>query len=219
MQNLLQAYHFRRAIPVRTSHGMVLARQYEKYLLMAKNSSISQKAVRSAETASTATIDSRLQEFFCEEIKDIYWAENHIAKALPKMKKSATTSELQTAFEEHLQATLGHIDRLEQVFDLLGKPARGKKCDAIEGIVLEGESIISDTEAGTATRDVGLILAAQKVEHYEIATYGGLAQLATTLGLTEVASLLEATLAEEKETDVLLTQIAENNINYEAATE
>ena len=103
---------------------------------MAKNSSITRKATRSAETASAVTMDSRLQEFFCEEIKDIYWAENHIAKALPKMKKSATTPELQTAFEDHLQATLGHINRLEQVFDLLGKPARGKKCDAIEGIVL-----------------------------------------------------------------------------------
>lgn len=186
---------------------------------MAKASSISKKAAKSAETASTLPLDTRLQEFFCEELKDIYWAENHIAKSLPKMKKSATTPELQTAFEDHLQATLGHISRLEQVFDLLGKPVRGKKCDAIEGIVLEGESIIADTEAGTATRDVGLILAAQKVEHYEIATYGGLAQLATTLGLTEAASLLEATLAEEKETDVLLTQIAENNINYEAAQE
>ncbi len=186
---------------------------------MAKASSISKKTAKSADTASTPVSDSRLKEFFCEELKDIYWAENHIAKSLPKMKKSATTPELQTAFEDHLQVTLGHISRLEQIFELLGKPVRGKKCDAIEGIVLEGESIIADTEAGTATRDVGLILAAQKVEHYEIATYGGLAQLATTLGLTDAASLLEATLAEEKESDVLLTEIAENNINYEAAEE
>jgi ferritin-like metal-binding protein YciE len=186
---------------------------------MAKASSTSKKAVKSAEPTSVPVQDARLQEFFCEELKDIYWAENHIIKSLPKMIKSATSPELQTAFENHLQQTLGHVSRLEQAFGLLGKPVRGKKCEAIEGIVLEGESIIADTEPGTATRDVGLILAAQKVEHYEIATYGGLAQLANTLGLSEVAALLEATLAEEKASDELLTEIAENNVNYEAAEE
>lgn len=163
--------------------------------------------------------DSRLLEFFCDELKDIYWAEKHIIKTLPKMKKAASSPELQSAFETHLQQSKEHAARLEQAFSILGKPARGKKCEAIEGITLEGETIIADTEAGTSTRDVGLILAAQKVEHYEIASYGGLAQLATTLGLSDVAELLQTTLAEEKETDVLLTQIAENNINYEAAAE
>ena len=111
------------------------------------------------------------------------------------------------------------VARLDQVFELLGQKPRAKKCEAIEGLIKEAQGIIEDTEQGTATRDVGLILAAQKVEHYEIASYGGLRQLAATLGYNEVAGLLQQTLDEEKETDLLLTQIAENDINYQAAEE
>ncbi|WP_153799791.1 YciE/YciF ferroxidase family protein [Foetidibacter luteolus] len=163
--------------------------------------------------------NSLLKEFFAEELKDIYWAEKHITKALPKMQKAATSEELVACFEEHLEQTKTHVERLEQVFELLGKKPQAKKCDAIEGITMEAESVIEDTEAGTSTRDVGLILSAQKVEHYEIATYGGLAQLATTLGLDDIAEILQQTLEEEKQTDQKLTGAAENNINYEAATE
>ena len=163
--------------------------------------------------------DSMLQEFFGEEIKDIYYAEKHIIKTLPKMMKAATSPELRQAFQEHLEVTKTHVTRLENVFELLGKKPQAKKCDAIEGITKEGEGIIEETEEGTATRDVGLILAAQKVEHYEIATYGGLAQLATTLGLDDVAELLTATLEEEKEADSMLSGIAENDVNYSAAEE
>lgn len=163
--------------------------------------------------------DSLLQAFFLDELKDIYWAEKHIAKTLPKMKKAATTQKLKDAFEEHLEQTKNQVQRLEDVFELLGEKAKGKKCEAIEGITKEGEGIIEDTDAGTATRDVGLILAAQKVEHYEISTYGGLAQLARTLGYEEVAGLLNTTLEEEKQTDLLLTDIAESEVNYEAAQE
>lgn len=163
--------------------------------------------------------DSMLREFFIDELKDIYYAEKHIAKTLPKMKKAASSPQLQQAFEDHRAMTLDQVARLEQVFELLGEKAKGKKCEAIEGITKEGEGIIEETEKGTATRDVGLILAAQKVEHYEISTYGGLAQLAQTLGEKEVASLLRQTLDEEKQTDVLLTGIAENNVNYQAAEE
>jgi ferritin-like metal-binding protein YciE len=163
--------------------------------------------------------DSMLREFFIEELRDIYYAENHIAKTLPKMKKAATSSELQQAFENHEAMTLTQVARLEQVFKILGEKAEGKKCEAIEGITKEGEGIIKDTETGTATRDVGLIFAAQKVEHYEIATYGGLAQLAITLGEDEAANLLKQTLEEEKQTDILLTDIAENSVNYQAAGE
>ena len=162
---------------------------------------------------------SALMELFVDGIKDIYWAEKHLMKALPKMQKAATSEELQEAFETHIEQTAEQVTRLEQVFELLEEKAQGKKCDAMEGLVVEGQSIIEETEEGTATRDVGLILAAQKVEHYEIATYGGLAQLAKTLGRDDISTILETTLAEEKETDVLLTGIAENNVNYEASSE
>ena len=172
-----------------------------------------------ANNVGAATGDSMLKEFFVDELKDIYYAEKHIAKTLPKMRKAATSPELQQAFADHLEMTKNQVARLEDVFDLLGEKAKGKKCEAIEGITKEGEGIIEDTEKGTATRDVGLILAAQKVEHYEISTYGGLAQLAATLGLGEVADLLRQTLEEEKQTDQLLTVIAENNVNYEASQE
>ena len=140
-------------------------------------------------------------------------------KALPKMQEAATTEELKNAIEEHLAQTETQVKRLEQVFELIGKKAQAKKCDAMEGLIKEGESIIEETEDGSMTRDVGIIIAAQKVEHYEIATYGGLAQIATTMGLDEAADLLNETLEEERETDELLTEIAENNINWEAEQE
>jgi len=177
------------------------------------------KKTSAKKTTSTATPDSMLEKFFQDELKDIYWAEKHLVKTLPKMKKAATSTELQAAFDEHLNVTKEHVARLEQVFEMMGKKAQAKKCDAMAGITEEGEGIIEETEAGTATRDVGLILAAQKVEHYEIATYGGLAQLATTLGLDDVAEILRTTLEEEKEADETLTGIAENDINYEASEE
>ncbi len=168
-----------------------------------------------------ATVEASpaLKELFKDGICDLYWAENHLVKNLPKMIASATAPALKSAIESHLSETKGHVARLEQVFELLGEKPIAKKCDAMEGLSKEGESIIEETEAGTATRDVGIILASQKVEHYEIASYGGLFQLATTLGLTEVADLLEQTLAEEKLADTKLTDIAENEINYQAADE
>jgi len=163
--------------------------------------------------------NSGLREFFEDELKDIYWAEKHLTKVLPKMQKAATAQQLKDALGDHLKTTETHVTRLEQVFEMLGKKAQAKKCDAMAGITEEGQGIIDETEKGTATRDVGIILAGQKVEHYEIATYGGLAQLAKTLGLNDVADILETTLGEEKEADELLTEIAENNINYESMEE
>ncbi len=177
-----------------------------------------QTAVNSTSKGKPVT-EPALLDFFIDEIKDIYWAEKHLTRALPKMQKASTSSQLAAAFADHLVATKEHVARLEQVFELLGKKAQAKKCDAMEGLVKEGEGIIEDTDKGTATRDVGLILAAQKVEHYEIATYGGLTQLAKTLGLKEIAGLLAQTLAEEKETDKLLTVIAQKNVNYQASVE
>ena len=162
---------------------------------------------------------SLLQEFFIGELKDIYWAEKHLVKTLPKMEKAATTQELKDAITEHLEVTKTHVERLEQVFGLLNKTPQAKKCEAMSGITKEGEEIISETEKGTVTRDVGIILAAQKVEHYEIATYGSLTTLAKTLKLNDIADILYKTLQEEKETDEALTKVAENNINMEAAEE
>jgi ferritin-like metal-binding protein YciE len=176
-------------------------------------------AAKKSSRQATGEVKSALQELFTDEIKDIYWAEKHLSKALPKMQEAATSEELQNAFETHLEQTMGHIERLEKVFELLEEKVEGKTCDAMEGLVEETESVIDDTDEGTATRDVGLILAAQKAEHYEIATYGGLSQLARTLGRDDIAELLDMTLAEEKETDELLTEIAEKNINYEASEE
>jgi ferritin-like metal-binding protein YciE len=192
---------------------------------MNKQSTTKQKPTNGAlkngtmKKAKPAQADSMLADFFADELKDIYWAEKHLTKVLPKMKKAATSEELQNAFNDHLAVTVEHVARLEQIFELLGKKAVAKKCDAMAGLTEEGNGVIEETEAGTATRDVGLILSAQKVEHYEIATYGGLAQLARTLGYDEIAEILDTTLDEEKEADSLLTDIAENSINYEASEE
>ena len=163
--------------------------------------------------------NTQLEKYFHDALKDIYWAEKHLTKALPKMQKAATTNELKTAIQDHLAQTQQHITRVEQVFEMIGKKAQAKKCEAMEGLVKEGESIVEETENGSMTRDVGIIMAAQKVEHYEIATYGGLVTLAKTMGLDEAASILGQTLEEEKQTDAGLSEIAENNINWEAEQE
>ncbi len=162
---------------------------------------------------------SLLEEFFLDSLKDIYWAEKALTKALPKMAKSATSTELKDALNDHLEVTKKQVERLEQVFEKLGKKAQAKKCDAMQGLVEESESIIDETKDDTLTRDAALIIAAQKAEHYEIATYGGLAQLARTMNKPDLAKLLDETLQEEKEADEMLTKLAEGNINNWAATE
>jgi len=163
--------------------------------------------------------DTEFHEFFVDELKDIYWAEKHLAKALPKLKKAATSPELAAAFDKHTGETEQHIATLEEVFSLLDEKAVAKKCDAMAGLLEEANSIISDTDKDTMIRDAGLILAAQKVEHYEIATYGTLRVFAQNLGRDDVADLLSQTLENEKATDVALTEIAVNAVNAEAAAE
>lgn len=163
--------------------------------------------------------NSPLHQFFIDALKDIYYAESAIADALEKMEAAATTEELKEAFEDHQLQTKKHISRLEKVFKLIDEKPEKKECKAIVGIIKEGEEIIKSTEEGSMTRDVGLIIAAQKVEHYEIATYGGLAQLAITMGHDKAADLLERTLQEEEDTDLLLTEIAETSININAEQE
>ena len=170
-------------------------------------------------TKTSSKAEPALMELFIDCIKDIYWAENHLVKSLPKMQQAATSKELTAAIGSHLEETKVHVSRLEEIFGLLGENAQAKKCDAMEGLSKEAEGIVESTEAGTATRDVGIILASQKVEHYEIATYGGIHQLAVTLGLTEVAQILAQTLEEEKAADQKLTDVAENSVNYAAAEE
>ena len=162
---------------------------------------------------------AELREFFVEELKDIYWAEKHLVKALTKLQKASTSEELSQAFGDHLTATEEHVKRLEQIFETLGEKPRGKKCDGMEGIVKEWESVIEETEKDTSLRDAGLIIAAQKAEHYEIATYGSLVQLAKIMGQEEISGILEQTLEEEKETDKLLTEIAMSQSNAMAASE
>jgi ferritin-like metal-binding protein YciE len=162
-----------------------------------------------------AGIDS-LESLFHDELKDIYDAEKQLTKALPKMVKKAEAEELKAAFEEHLEQTEQHIERLEQAFELLEMPARGKKCVGMQNLIKEGQEMMSEVEDAD-TLDALMIAAAQKVEHYEIASYGTLRVWANLLGHSEVASLFEETLDEEKETDRKLTELAESFINQEAA--
>lgn len=163
--------------------------------------------------------NSEFHEFFVDELKDIYWAEKHLATALPKMKKAATSPELAAAFDKHTAETETHIATLEKVFGLLDEKPVAKKCDAMAGLLEEAKGIMEDTEKGTMIRDAGLILAAQKVEHYEIATYGTLRVFAANMGHTDVEELLSQTLENEKATDVALTVLAEGCINEPAAAE
>lgn len=160
--------------------------------------------------------EKTLDDLFLDTLKDIYYAEKQILKALPKMAKAAQSPELKAGFEQHMQETEGHVDRLEQVFELIGKPARGKTCDAILGILEEGKSIMDEFK-GTVALDAGLVSAAQAVEHYEIARYGTLKTWAGQLGMDEAVSLLDATLKEEVATDKKLSQVAVGEANRKAA--
>ena len=159
-----------------------------------------------------------LETLFHDTLKDIYYAERKILKSLPKMARAAQSEELKAAFQKHKEQTEGQIERLQQVFEIIGKPARGKTCDAIEGILAEGEEIM-DEYKGTPALDAGLLAAAQAVEHYEITRYGTLKRWATVLGLDDAAKLLDETLQEESQTDEDLTTIADATVNKEALEE
>jgi len=160
--------------------------------------------------------EKHLNELFVDTLKDIYYAEKQIYKSLPKMAKAAMSDQLRAAFEKHHDETEHQIERLEQIFELLGKPARGKKCDAIEGILDEGKEVM-DQYADTPALDAGLLAAAQAVEHYEISRYGTLKTWAEKLGHKEAVKLLNETLAEEKKTDDTLSKLALSEVNAEAA--
>jgi len=156
-----------------------------------------------------------LHELFEETVRDIYYAEKKILKALPKMAKKASSEDLSAAFEAHLEETEGQIERLEQIFEMLGKNARGKTCPAIDGIIEEAEEVMKEAETD-AVRDAAMLAAAQAVEHYEISRYGTLKSWAGKLGMTDAVKLIDETLQQEKATDVKLSELAESEINVEA---
>ncbi len=163
-------------------------------------------------------METKLGKLFEEELRDIYWAEKALTKAIPKMIKNASSTDLIAALETHLTETEDHVKRAEKVFEIIGKTARGKTCEAMEGLIKEAEEIMEESEEGVM-RDAGIIAAAQKVEHYEIASYGTLRTYAQTLGLDEAAAILEKTLKDEKKADEILTTVATSAINLEAAEE
>ena len=158
------------------------------------------------------TKEKTLEDLFHDTLKDIYYAERKILKALPKMARASSSPELKAAFQKHKDETEGQIERLQQVFDLMGKRAQGKTCDAIEGIIAEGEEVI-ETFKGTPVIDAGLISSAQAVEHYEITRYGTLKRWAEVLGLKDAVKLLAETLEEELNTDKALTELADASAN------
>ena len=164
-------------------------------------------------------MNEMMDKLFTDQLRDIYYAEKLLRRTLHKMAKSATTETLQESLESHQEETQRHIERLENIFDLLGRKAQTKRCEAMDGLKKETDLLIAETLNGTYTRDVGLIISAQKIEHYEIAAYGCLTKLARTYGMKEVAGILHQTLEEEKSADEILTTIAEEHINVEAGKE
>ena len=182
------------------------------------SSSKTNSSAKSSKKKSNSSVAHGLTDLFGDMLKDIYWAEKALVKALPKMSKKATSENLVKALESHLQETEGHVERCEKIFEIMGKPARGKKCEAMDGLIKEAQEIMESTEDG-AVRDAGIIAAGQKVEHYEIATYGTMCAFAKILGEEEIRSILEETLNEEKKADEKLTEVAESSINLDAAEE
>lgn len=171
---------------------------------------------KSASSEQASMKSSQLMKLFEDELKDLYWAESALVKAIPKMIKNATSQELNNALTAHLEETKGHVTRLESIFSLIKVKAVAKKCEAMDGLIKEASDIMESCEEGSM-RDAGIISAAQKVEHYEIASYGTLRQFAETLELTEVSQLLESTLKEEKDADLKLSDVAMDAINVDAA--
>jgi ferritin-like metal-binding protein YciE len=176
----------------------------------------SQNRSQSSNNNNSSPAEEAFRKLFEDGLKDIYWVEKKLTKALPKMIKNATSNELVEALEEHLDVTMEQVTGVEQVFDMIGKKPIAKRCVAMEGIIQEGEEGMQETEG--MVRDAGIICSAQKVEHYEIASYGSLCAFANTLGLTDAAQVLKKILDEEKEADEKLSEIAESTVNMEALT-
>jgi len=200
----------------RTVYGMASVR--DLYLQGTAKNQHHTNMKKSEKTAVSEEMSSKLGKLFEQELRDIYWVEKALLKALPKMAKNATSQELITALEDHLVETEEQVTRVERIFELLNKTPRAKKCEAMEGLLKEAEEVMGDAEEG-AMRDAAIIASAQKVEHYEISSYGTLRTFAQTLQLDEAVAILESTLEEEKKADMLLTEVAVSNVNNEAAWE
>jgi ferritin-like metal-binding protein YciE len=207
-------------LPVANGYGFRQVLFIRQQILNMKNEKIDPalKMPTPAE-AGGATAFSQLEELLVNSLQDIYWAEMQLVKALPAMRDNATTPELKMAIQDHIMQTEDHVNRLKEAFALCGQVPQGKKCEAMAGLIRESEDILEETAPGTMSRDAAIIMAAQKVEHYEIATYGSLLEFARTLGMKEVAGLLHATLDEEKQADQGLTLIAQTGINWDAEHE
>ena len=174
--------------------------------------------MKASNSQSAQELSSKLGKLFEEELKDIYWAEKALTNAIPKMIGNATSAELIQALEDHLAETEEHVLRVEQVFQIFGKEATAKKCEAMAGLIKEAEDLMEDSDEGVM-RDAAIISAAQKVEHYEIASYGTLRSFAQTIGLDAAVAILDSTLEEEKNADMILTEVAVSAVNIEAAEE
>lgn len=186
-----------------------------KNKIMATTTKTTAKKTTARKTPAKKDAAKKLIDLFEDGLKDIYWAENALVKALPKMQKNATDAKLKNAIAQHLTETKKHVSRLEECFKSIGKKAQAKKCDAMQGLLDEADSILKETEQGRV-RDAGIIAASQKVEHYEIATYGTLAAFAKVLKEKVALKNLLATLEEEKQCDETLTQLADTNLNKKA---
>lgn len=178
----------------------------------------SQKGTNTRKVAPIPSAADGLRELFVDELKDIVYAERALMKALPKMAKNASNPNLVAVIEDHIAVTEKQVARLAEIFEILGESSRGKKCDAMDGLIKESKGIVEETQPGPV-RDAGIISASQKIEHYEIASYGTLIAFAKTLGEHKVAEFLEESLAEEKQADITLTESAYNNINFDASQE
>lgn len=209
--------------PVNTRPGKVSAQSSAKSRVSSSGKNRNSEVAAAEEKNSPDLVggikDSMLATYFTEELKDLYWAEKQLVSTLAKMAKETTTEQLRQAFIEHREETIDHVSRLEEIFEMIGEKPVAKKCDAMDGITRELNGVIEDTIAATYTRDVALIMSGQKAEHYEIAAYGGMVQLAMVLGYDEAAELLLQTLDEEKAADSTLSSIAENSVNEEALNE
>jgi ferritin-like metal-binding protein YciE len=191
---------------------VTFAKKYSKVKQAAENESKYAPSKESIAGSNMMDAGDGLVKLFTSSVKDLYWAENQLLLALPKMISAASSAQLQKALREHQALTETHVERLREIFEIFGRPPQAKKCDAMEGLIKEGEAVVETTDPDSPARDAGIIMACQKVEHYEISAYAGLVKLAEKLGLADISTILSTTLAEEEEADNVLCVLADSEI-------